>query len=175
MAFMIPTIITHGIYTGIINTISSATVNTCGLVKSIYIYQNPNVTKLIKSLDIERRLELISAVINSIDKESNDKIDTSLSFIELEKSQVHILNDTHVNKNMDPIELCLKYLHEIIRKINLILLNINKKVANHEKKWFSSWRTLNIQNLLDDLELNSYLLNNRFDDLTKIAVFLRNI
>ncbi|XWV25610.1 hypothetical protein QJ856_gp0143 [Tupanvirus deep ocean] len=173
MAFIIPTILAQGIYAGIIGTISSVTIGTCSLVKSIYTHQNPDVTKIIKEMDIERRLHLIQAVINTIDKESTAKLAT-VKLNELEKTQIFEMVNTEVDLMADPIELCLVYLHETIQDIHNDLIAINKKVAYHNTKWFSSWRTLNIKPLLDNLKINSNLLTQRFDDLTKISIFLKN-
>jgi hypothetical protein len=173
MAFIIPTILAQGIYTGIIGTISSVTIGTCTLVKSIYTHQNPNVNNIIKKMDIERRLHLIQAVLNMIDKESNTKM-ANIKLNNLEKTEIFEMVGSKIDLMTDPIELCLVYLHEIIQEIHKDLTAINKKVTYHNTKWFSAWRTLNIEPLVDNLKTNSDLLENRFNDLTKISIFLKN-
>lgn len=169
MAFLLPyAILTQGVYTGIISTISTVTVSTCSVVKSIYTHQNPDVTKIIKELDIERRLELIEAVMKKIDQRSQ-KLNS------MEASQVIDMVSSKINIKDDPIEICLKYLHESIKTIHTDLTNINSKVERHYKKWFNSWRTLNVGPLIETLRTDSNLLDARFDDLTKISIFLANI
>lgn len=162
---IIPTLLAQGIYTGIMETISYVTVGTCSTVKTIYTHRNPNVTNILKELDIERRLKLVQSVINTMNFQSVNKID---------KSQISQLIKNTDDINCDPIRLCLLYLCEIIQEIHNNLLEINKKVLYHQTKWFNSWRTLNVTNLLTNLRINSNLLNERFNDLTKIKIFLKN-
>ena len=173
MAFIIPSILAQGIYTGIIGTISSVTMGTGKLVKSIYTNRNPDISKIIKELDIERRLHLIQAVLNIIDKESKNKL-AGVKLNNLEKTQIFEIVNSEADLENDPIELCLVYLHEIIQEIHNDLTAINKKVAYHNTKWFYTWRTLNIESLLENLKINSKLLDKRFNDLTKISIFLKN-
>ena len=174
MAFLIPyTILTQGIYTGIIGTISAVTMGTCRLVTSIYNHQNPDISRVIKKLDIDRRLMLIQAVLNTIEHTAKHS-EAKLKLNDLEKTQVFELVGAETDLSNDPIELCLVYLHETIQEIHNILSNINDKVEYHNTKWFSSWRTLNVTPFIESLELNSTLLNSRFDDLTKISMFLAN-
>lgn len=174
MAYIIPyTILAQGIYTGIIGTISAVTMGTCGMVKSIYTHKNPDVTKTIKELDIERRLRLIQAVLNSVNH--HPKYDMAkVKLNDLEKTQIFELVGKETNLDNDPIELCLIYLHETIQEINNDLTAINKKISYHRTKWFNGWRTLNIKSYIENLKINSALLNSRFDDLTKISAFLAN-
>lgn len=174
MAYFIPYgLLAQGIYTGLIGTISAITMGTCGVVKTIYTHQNPDVTRIIKELDIERRLRLIQSVLNIIDTESKNKI-AKVKLNDLEKTQIFELVGSVTNLNDDPIELCLIYIHESIQNIHGDLIDINKKVAYHNSKWFNSWRTLNVKLLLEKLSLDSKLLDSRFDDLTKISLFLAN-
>lgn len=173
LALLPYTILAQGIYTGIIGTISAVTMGTCNIVKSIYTHKNPDVTKLIKELDIEQRLKLIQSILNSIDHES--RTDTAkMKLNDLEKTQVFELVNFEANLNDDPIELCIIALHEKIQDIHDDLSKINAKVAYHNTKWFNSWRTLNVKPLLDNLKLNSKLLDARFKDLLSISNFLSN-
>lgn len=172
MAFIIPTLLTQGIYTGIIGTISSVTIGTCGLVKSIYTYQNPDVTKIIKELDIERKLNIIQAVLHKIDNDSSKL--TKIKLNDLERTQIFEIINSQTYLMKDPIELCMVYLHETIQEIHNCLTTINKKVSYHNTKWFCRWRTLNIKTQLENLKINFSLLIQRFDDLTNISIFLKN-
>lgn len=168
MAFYLTAILTQGIYSGIVGTISTATINTCSLARDVYTFQNPDVNKLIKKLDIERRLKLTQAVIKTINRQSESELN------DLEKTHVFELMDSKINLSDDPVELSLISLVEIINAIKKNLQDINTKVANHKQKWFSSWRTLNVHHLLDELKNNMELLDKRFNDLIKIASFLRD-
>nr|AEX63083.1 hypothetical protein mv_R881 [Moumouvirus Monve] len=60
------TLLTQGIYAGIISAISGITVKTCGLINSIYRHKNPDVNRIIIELDIECQLRVIHSVLNKI-------------------------------------------------------------------------------------------------------------
>lgn len=171
--YIIPTILAQGIYTGVIGTISTITIGTCRLVTSIYTHQNPDITRVIRELDVDRRLLLIQSVLNKIDHDSIHEY-TKIKLNDLEKTQVFEIIHAKADLQNDPIELCLLYLHEIIQEIHNNLDEINRKVAYHNTKWFNAWRTLDIGHTLENLKINSKLLDARFDDLTKISIFLAN-
>lgn len=173
--YIIPTILAQGIYTGIISTISTVTMGTCRLVTSIYTYKNPDVTRVIRELDIDRRLMLIQSVLNTIEHSSTQThTEAKMKLNDLEKTQIFELVGAETDLQNDPIELCLMYLHEIIQEIHNDLKELDLRISYHHTKWFSSWRTLDISSSIESLKLNSKLLNSRFDDLTKISMFLAN-
>lgn len=176
MAYLIPyTLLAQGIYSGLIGTISTVTIGACSVIKSIYTHQNPDATKFIKELDIERRLKLVEAVLNAKHYVDRYKY-TTAKLTELESSQVfELISSRNTDVELtDPIELCLSYVHEIVNEINGNLSDIERKVAYHKTKWFSNWRALNIKAKLDLLKLNSDVLNVRFRDLMEISRFLAN-
>lgn len=169
MAYVIPLILAQGIYTGIITGISGIVLGTVRTIKAIYTHQNPDVNKIVRKLDLERRLILIQSVLRAINNQAKDK-----KLNELEKKDLHQSISLETDLDNDPIELCLLFLQQTINDINNDLEAINKKVAYHNTKWFSSWRKLNIKSLLVSLEEHSVQLNSRFDDLTKVSTFLKN-
>lgn len=171
MALLIPTLLTQGIYTGIVSTISAVTIKSCYLIKTVYLHQHPNISRTIREIDIERRLQLIQSVINLIDDNSRND-EATIKLDDMEKTQIFDIIGSRVQLQSDPIELCLQFLHEIIQDIHNDLFAINRKVSHHNKKWFATWRTLNILPLIENLRINSVLLENRFNDLTKISIFL---
>lgn len=174
-AILIPyTLIAQGLYSGVVGAISTVTLGACSIVTSIYNHKNPDVDKIIIDLDIERKLRVIQSVLNAKEKEKIKKPDlVKMKLNNLEKSQIFEIINEKENDN-DPIELCLHYIHETIQKIHENLTAINKKVAYHNTKWFSSWRTLNVKTLLKELETNTKLLDSRFKDLMKISKWLEN-
>lgn len=165
---MFPLIITQGIYAGIITTISKVTINTALLIKSIYNHENPDTNKIINELDLDQRLKLIQSVLNKLNITSNN-----ITLTNLDKTQIFNMIDEQLNEN-DPIELCLKYIHEAINQIHHNLVLINRKIMYHKSKWFNKWRTLNIEPYIQNIKYNSNRLNLRFDDLLKISSFLYN-
>lgn len=170
MALFIPTIIATGIYAGIINTISSATVNTCFIIKNIYNYQNPDTNIFLRKLDIERRLCLIQSLIKNINIPQNSTCDINID--DINQSQLFTMIGSQQNININPLSLCLRFIQETIQNINNILYKLDVKIKKHHAKWFNSWRVLNVKTLLDELEIQSQLLTNRFDDLTKISMVI---
>lgn len=188
MAMFIPySLITHGLYTGLVSTIGTVTFGTCKLIKSMYSHKNPDVSKVIKELDIERKLKMVQSVINLIHHSSKNN-EVKIKLNDLEKTQIFELvsQKQYANKAEDgykqdisidfddPIELSLYYLQQTIQDIHNDLDAINQKVTRYNAKWFKSWRTLNVQSLLDNLILNAKILDLRYDDLIKIFSFLKN-
>jgi len=173
MAFLIPSIIVKGLYSGFVSAVGAIAIGTCKLAKSIYMHQNPDVTKIVKKLDIERRLQLVNSIINIINTTSSfDEAKVKLN--DLEKTQIFELVGAEVDLKNDPIELCMRSLHEVIQDINDCLITISNKIARHNCKWFKHLRTLNLRPLLEDLELNSELLDRRYNDLLSVSMFLGN-
>lgn len=174
------TLLAQGIYSGLIKAVSSITVGTCDIVKSIYTHRNPDVTRVVMELDIERKLCLIQAVLNYTNKYSNTESKPKTNYAkmklnDLEKTQLFEIVGEEDSDEKDPIKLSLYYLHEIIQDIHNNLYDINKKTAYHNTKWFHSWRTLDINSYLNTLKINTKLLDRRFKDLTNISSFLYDI
>lgn len=147
-------LLTQGFYTSIVHMISTVTMGTCSIIKSIYVHKNPDVDSVIKKMDIEMKIELIQLTINKISQiKGNKNID---------------------DIKTDPICMCLFHIHDVIKEINQDLTNINDKVIRHKNKWFCNWRSLNVTPMIDSLKFHSIILDARFDDLIKISSLLRN-
>lgn len=190
MALVVPyTLITQGLYSGIISGISTMTFGMCGMIKSIYNHKNPDVDNFIKKLDIEYRIEMISTILKKYAKYKTIDMkehvgDKSVIFTVLENS-AYLIKDSgmdnslilynskkseqYQNNIIDPLQISLIYLSRIIRDIHNDLIIINKQIEYHSSKWFNSWRTLNIKKYLDELETHNTILINRFNDFIKIS------
>ena len=172
MAALIPyTIIAQGLYSGVIGTISAVTVGTCRAIKSIYTHENPDVNKILKKYDIHNKLQLIQSVLKITQPAKKNKYE-GMTISKLEQTQIFEIINEKENDECDPIELCLNSLHRVITRIHQNLQDLNEKVKGHNKKYFNSWRTLNIKSIMDDLELNIALLDKRFDNFMRISEFL---
>lgn len=158
MALFLPLLVAAGIYNGLVTTIGSVTMATCRAVKRVYTHKNPDVTKLLKQLDLERRLTLVQSILNVTGGYNLEMTD-----INEEKGA-----------NQNPIELCLISLQQSIQDIHDDLIKIEVKVESHKRKWFNSWRTLNIKEMLENLDIHSQQLDRRFEDLNKVTTFLVN-
>jgi hypothetical protein len=167
MAFIIGcSILSQGLFSALVVTISTFTIGTGKVIASIYNSQNPDAINFIKKLDIERRLQLIESVVKSI----NPNYTTNAT----KESELKIIEDYQPNVPSNPIELALMHLSEIIGEINNNLKTINKKVTEHQAKWFQSWRTLDINGDMEILGTNSVIMENRFRDFIRISSLLKH-
>lgn len=157
MSLLITSLLTQGL-TSTIGTMTTSIYKTLG---SIYRHQNPDITLVLKRLDIERKLRLIESLLNlqphrTIQRNPSGKEEFVI-----------------VERPTDPQELCLDSLSEIMAEINQDLTVIKKKADKHEQKYFKNWRTLNLKKELDQLEMDSTILNYRFEDLVKVSSLIR--
>src|SRR5579885_2190002 len=133
------------IYTGILTSISGGILNSCRTVTSILKYKNIDVTSRINALDISCKLKTIEALLKSLDIKDEQNVDD------------------------DPIVVSLRYLNEIIDVIYKDLDLINRKVNYHKTKWFNRWRTLNIKEDMNKLEIDCQILDDRFTRFIEIC------
>lgn len=171
MALYISAILAQGIYSGVISMISGATRNTCDIVRSLYTHKNPNINRLIKKLDIENKLQIIQAVFNAVNLQAKKEIKEKY-LDDLEKTQVFTMLSAKQDLNCDPIQLCLNSVNDSIVSIEADLSAIHKKANDHKDLWFSSWRQLDIADLISNLETDTMILDTRFNNLLKISEFL---
>jgi hypothetical protein len=182
MALFIPLIVAHGIYSGIISSIGTVVTTSCSVVKKVYTHKNPDVIRIVKHLDLERRLLIVQSVLNTIRDEQPFQ-DTSSILAEESTKETAIVESPSRIKEMielmngeikDPVELCLIFLRHSIQDIHDDLTALDAKVIRHKAKWFNTWRTLNVVDLLENLKSHSQQLDDRFNDLTKVTSFLTN-
>lgn len=133
------TVLLQGVYSGIIGAIGSVTVNTCKTIKSIYEHKNDEVQQILIKLDLERKLKVIQAVLNKINANETQKEES--------------------------IEISIIYIKKTVCDINTALDEINKKITDHNNKWFYSYRKLNLSKQMEQLKIHSNLLDERFRDL----------
>ena len=179
MAFLIPySLITQGLCTGIVTTISTMTVGSYKVIKSIYVHKNEDIHLFLKKLDIDRKLSLIESVISSSkspQSETSTDLTNELEITPSHLRNLHLIENYHRSKSKntnitDPIQLCLTDLSTIITEIHINLKSIDQKVHSHNRKWFQSCRTLNVQKELERLEINVKIMNDRYEDLIKISM-----
>jgi len=169
LALAIPytAVLSQGIYSSLVTGISAMTLGIFSSVKSIYNHQNPDLTNSLKKLDIEYHLRLISAILNKYNQKGTETIKEHIDNKSVIFTTVPELQEASGLE--DPVEISLSYISKIIGEIRHTLLQIDRKVVNHNMKYFSTWRTLNIDELLQTLETNTNILKSRFDDFVKLA------
>lgn len=161
---MIPyTLLTQGLYSGIITGIGKMTFGIAGVIKTIYRYQNPNINKYIQTLDIEYHINLISSVLRKYSKLGSINIKEHIG----DKSVIFTTIPIKTITN-DPMQISLKYLSQSIEDIHKDLLCIMEDISYHQLKWFNSWRSLNIKKRLDTLEIHNNILKSRYNNFIQI-------
>ena len=95
---------------------------------------------LLEDLDINSKLDIVNSFVNEIEPQNH--------------------NDT--------IKKALKYLHEILEKINLEIENIKKEIETHKQKYFYYLRSPNYKDTLEKLKLHIKILDDRFNLLIKL-------
>jgi hypothetical protein len=124
--------------------INESTTTIYGSMTSIYYYSK-DAEKTIKVLDIENKLKTIESTCRTL---TESKIESR------------------------SIESCLESIHEIILNIKCDLKIINGKLAKHGRKYFNSWRSLNIKTYLSDLEFHCKILDKRYELLANTITIL---
>ena len=143
----------------ITDTISSTTSNIYSLLNSSSFTKH-SLDKLIYQLDIIKKIKLIESVLNIIDN--------------LHGVISHLDDKSFKKKSQEyqTIILIIDSIHEMIKNIQNDLSKINEKVIEHSNKWFSNYRSISIDDNINDLKIHLLLLDNRYDFLIKtITVF----
>ena len=65
-------------------------------------------------------------------------------------------------------KISLKSIEILIDEINKELIDINQKINYHNSKYFSSWRSINLDNNINQLNDHNILLDKRLDNLIKL-------
>lgn len=114
-----------------------------------------NIFKELNSLNADGDF-VFKSLLEELD--INSKLDIINSFVKEIEPETH--NDT--------IKKSLKYLHEILEKINLEIETIRKEIEEHKQKFFYYFRTPNYKNTLQKLKLHIKIFDDRFNLLIKL-------
>lgn len=200
--FIASSILSQGVYTGILSAISTITIRTCQLITRLYKCTDRGTCNVIKRLDIERKLALIESVIRSMDIDSspdvkqhsepriiNDYKPISVPVKGLAmvssmrdsmscKPLAKVTNTSSVRsltdgKHPDPIEVSLTHLRDIINEVHRNIDTLTNKIEYHNSKYFNAMRTLNIEREREDLEINAKILDERYNDFMKIISVMK--
>ena len=119
--------------------ISDSTDSLYNTLKTLFDYDCHILKQKLSEFDLEVKIEVINSYLDKISVTEDKSTQT-----------------------------CLKYIKQIIEKINSELQNIQKIIDEHKTKWFYNWRTANYYNNLNDLTIYVGILNSRLDLLFKI-------
>ena len=78
-------------------------------------------------------------------------------------------------KNNQSVNYCLENLHDMIIRIREDLKQISIIIKNHKEKYFNSWRSVDVKEQLNNLQLHSELLDARYDLLVKTLNITTNV
>lgn len=113
-----------------------------GLSTTFTYFASPNVKASLEKyhddleqLDIELKLKLVDSWINSLNME---KI-----------------------KSNQSIELIYNSLTDVCKNISKNINDINEKISYHQTKWLQSWRTIDLEQEIKQLEKNAKILDSR--------------
>jgi hypothetical protein len=115
--------------------------------------KHDDLKELIKSIDLDSRVELIESVIRDI---SDDM-------------KIHNISPNH------SLELALCQIKNIISDIHFDLNAIKSGIEYHKTLWFNYFRTPSYYKIIEKIKDDKKLLDSRFDNLVKvISLFKQN-
>ena len=108
------------------------------------ITDHPEVNQVLSDIDLEADLEVIDALLKSIEKDGGIKDEKS------------------------PIAICLCQVNRMVHIIRDELKLINMEIKQHEEKWLSNWRTPNYRPALARLVKHKKILDKRVARLIEL-------
>ena len=132
----------------LVQTVTKTTSNIYSSIESIMSSDDLYFKNFLEKTDINIKLNIIHKVIDDLNNS----------------------NFTY-EKLKDSIDLTLKYLSDILKKIEKEIDSINLEIDNHKKKWLNKFRTPSYDSMITNLGLHLNILDKRFNllmDLLKI-------
>lgn len=149
---------------------------------------NPLVPLVVSGLVYGSYHLLVSPVINTIDhiKNSISSITTQNSDLKSNEIEFDI-----INKRLEVISTFLKELSEekniprktiekiinnlscYLKDVNLELTKIKLEIVEHEKKFFSSYRSLNLENNIKMLKIKDENIKSEFKSLVDLLIYFK--
>ena len=132
----------------LVQTVTKTTSNIYSSIESIMSSDDLYFKNFLEKTDINIKLNIIHKVIDDLNNS----------------------NFTY-EKLKDSIDLTLKYLSDILKKIEKEIDSINLEIDNHKKKWLYKFRRPSYDSMITNLGLHLNILDKRFNllmDLLKI-------
>ena len=130
----------------------------------------PDVQIVLVESDIVAKIQTVEALVQTIQRKrgivsnSNENENNSSSRTDQEANSS---SETTSSNGGDVIEVCLRNLQSILDEITATMKEVTNELESHELKWFSSYRTPNLQLPLQKLKSQSSILEKRLDMLIK--------
>lgn len=154
-------LITQGFYAGISTSVGAV----YSVLQMLYQYNNPDLVRYLKKLDIDFKLKMVNCVLK---KQANTNVMEIRNKFG-EETMIFTLLKNDDQSTSDPLELNLQFLSKSIKDIFENLESIQKEISSHKKKWFHAYRAINMKTYLDELESNVQILDNRFNNYIKLC------
>lgn len=135
-------------------TISLTTTSIFTLGQSL-LYSNTNydissLEKIEKQIDLLETVKIYDIWIQELIEKQKDKIESSNAFKEAIQSFTMMLNEIHD-----------------------LLKSIEYKIQRHQLKWFSGYRSLYVNEEVEQIQVKKNILDHRFNLLQKIHSFTK--
>ena len=118
-------------------------------------------TKIISKSKSNKKINNLEQVEKELDLLETIKIYDSW-VTELKNKKSEFLN------NSPTIKISIEAINASLDDLHKILLIIDKKVHEHENKYFNKWKTLDLDEDINELKFKKKILDSRFEMLQKI-------
>ena len=127
------------------------------------------------SLTCSQSLGLIKSITSYQSINHYDELNKLLLRTDMKQKIVKIqqmLSDIQPTKVKECIKTAIFDLHETIKNINTLLEECITINTNHKQLWFHAWRTVDMNQPINKLQIYNDILNQRFDDLVKLTTIV---
>ena len=175
----------------ILSSISTSVSATTSVIKYLLCYKESELDifkKELFSTDLCNNLQIVSSIIddivknhnknNSNDKYEIEKIEIINNDSSLNESCLILHNDYKVKKKNiflpEPVKQILFTTYEVIEEIKKYLEIIQFKIQNHETKYLKNWRSININNDINNIIKINLIFEKRMKLLFEVIKIYKN-
>jgi hypothetical protein len=145
-----------------------------GTTKSILSHTCPKIDSIMEELDLKNSIGQIHAIIEDIKNHADRQTQRFFDAVGNNAGSVNTIR-TKEDGSVDlydefkSLSFAIKSLDEIVKKIDNKLIEIKEELEEHNKKWFSSWRTSNNVDNIHNLLNMKLSMDKRVDNLIKVS------
>jgi len=175
----------------ILSSISTSVSATTSVIKYLLCYKESELDifkKELFSTDLCNNLQIVSSIIDDIVKKHNnnnnndkyeiEKIEIINNDSSLNESCLILHNDYKVKKKNiylpEPVKQILFTTYEVIEEIKKYLEIIQFKIQNHETKYLKNWRSININNDINNIIKINLIFEKRMKLLFEVIKIYKN-
>lgn len=132
-----------------------------------------DVYKHIYLFDLEAKIVIIHAYLKCLVSQTENDIPNS-DFEKIE--HLEAISDDKIHEICqsvnDPKQIGLIYIFQSLQKIDAIFNQLKSMIDNHQIKWFSYWRSLDVTLHLQQLKIEIDILNNRLKLIQNLSTII---